>query len=449
MSKLVANYNGGTSDEYGTFAALNRLLSGDVIEGFNVVPNGTPNMTVLVNPGSGRVSTGTYPSSYGYLISHDTGAGESVTIATAAASPRIDYILAYVDKSVAGSILGANVNNTNNVLKFASVAGTPSGSPVVPTLSQIQTAIGAANPYILLAQVAVGASVSSITSPNITDIRTIAKIANAWAPFDYIGSGLVWSGDSYGASLNGSMSAGLVYIGGVPVTLTAISGHAFAPSKDTYIDVDRNGNVTYNPQTNNAASPALAANSVRLAIVITGASNIAAAGSVNQGQETSILPLISGVPIAVCDSLGNLISPRDPMRRVIGVRRRATSVGPITSATVAQVTELSCPIIVPTGRKYKARLFVTQMLNDTSAGYAETSIWEGTVGSGVEIAAASGRMGVASMDTSGNCDSPPRTPSSSNVTVNVGVRNPGAAGNASFIATLGSGIPITLIVELS
>ena len=117
-------------------------------------------MTVKVNPGSGRVSTGTYPSSYGYFINHDTVGGEPVTIATAAASPRIDYIVAYVDKSVVGAL--TPVNNTNNVLKFAAVAGTPAGSPVVPTVGQIQTGIGAANPYIILAQIAVAASTLQI-----------------------------------------------------------------------------------------------------------------------------------------------------------------------------------------------------------------------------------------------------------------------------------------------
>lgn len=182
MSKLVSNYtaNGSsTTDEYGTFVVLNRFIQGDVVEGFAVVANSSPNMTVYVQPGSGRITTGTYPSSYGYLISHDTsGQGEAVTIATANASARIDYVVAYIDKAVAGSTLGANVNNTNNVLKFASVAGTPSGSPVVPTVAQIQTAIGAANPYIILAQIAVGISVSTITNANITDKRNFISAVN-------------------------------------------------------------------------------------------------------------------------------------------------------------------------------------------------------------------------------------------------------------------------------
>lgn len=179
-AKLVHNYtaNGSsTTDEYGTQLILNRIVSGEVVEGFNVVANGTPNMTVKVNPGSGRIPTGTYPASYGYLISHDTAAGESVTISAAAASPRIDYIVAYVDKSVAGSTSPANVNNTNNVLKFVAVAGTPAASPSVPTTLQIQTAIGASNPYSIYAQIAVGANVTSIVNGNITDKRTMASLS--------------------------------------------------------------------------------------------------------------------------------------------------------------------------------------------------------------------------------------------------------------------------------
>jgi hypothetical protein len=179
LAKLVSNYtaNGSsTTDEYGTFIVLNRFLQGDVVEGFAVVANSSPNMTVYVQPGSGRITTGTYPASYGYLISHDTGGqGEAVTIATAAASPRIDYVVSYIDKTVAGSTSGANVNNTNNVLKFASVAGTPSGSPVVPTTAQIQAAIGAANPYSIYGQIAVGANVTQITNANITDKRVMVS----------------------------------------------------------------------------------------------------------------------------------------------------------------------------------------------------------------------------------------------------------------------------------
>jgi hypothetical protein len=236
VSKIVSNYtaNGSsTSDEYGTFVVLNRLLQGDVVQGFQVVPNGTPNMTVLVNPGSGRISTGTAPANYGYLIAHDTVAGELVTIATASASPRIDYIVAYIDKSVVGSTSGTYVNNTNNVLKFASVAGTPAGSPVVPTVAQIQAAIGATNPYSIYAQVAVGASVTAITTPNITDTRTMATIS-AIAP------GAVTpdkrSGGFFAANVVIS-STGTQTITGIGFTPKAIiiTGISYTSTTDTFL----------------------------------------------------------------------------------------------------------------------------------------------------------------------------------------------------------------------
>lgn len=289
MSKLVHNYNGGTTDEYGTDLAVNRFLQGDVLEGFTVVANATPNMTVYVQPGSGRITTGTYPSSYGYLISHDTTLpGESVTVPTAAASPRIDYIVAYVDKGVAGSTSGANVNNSNNVLKFADVSGTPAGSPLVPTTAQIQTAIGASNPYIILAQIAVGASVTSITNPNITDMRKFISAVNGLAlgAGSYVNNGCVWSISS---GLAGAMTAGLVYVNiagvMVPVNLALISSRTFTASKDTYVSVSVTGTITYSEVTNNAASPSLPVNSVWLAIVVTSGSAIT---SISQSGRTSL-----------------------------------------------------------------------------------------------------------------------------------------------------------------
>jgi hypothetical protein len=251
MARLVANRDGGTSNEYGTFAALSRFLTGNVFEGFAVVPNGTPNMTVLVNPGSGVVNTGTYPSSYSYFVSHDTVGGESVTIATAAASPRIDYIVAFVNKSVTPSAVTTYVNNTNAIFNFASVAGTPAGSPLVPTVAQIQTAVGAANPYFILAQVAVGASVTTITTPNLTDNRsmvshiplvttTYANSGSAGGTFFYkVEDGIkkLWGYTntiSFGATSGQAATAGLV-INFPSAFFTAITGfkHSMGQANST------------------------------------------------------------------------------------------------------------------------------------------------------------------------------------------------------------------------
>lgn len=175
MSRLIFNRNGGSADEYGHLLLLNRLLAGSVIEGLSVVQAASPNMTVTVSPGSGRVPTGTYPTSYAYFFGVDTTGGESITITTANTSnPRIDTIVAYVDLSVTPST--GTANNPNNMLKLAAVAGTPNSSPVAPNTSAIQTAIGSSNPYIILANIAVGANVTQILTSNITDLRAMATL---------------------------------------------------------------------------------------------------------------------------------------------------------------------------------------------------------------------------------------------------------------------------------
>lgn len=276
MSKLVFNRNGGQTDEYGHLLALNRLLVGDVIQGLTVAANASPNMVVYVSAGVGRVTTGTTPGDYGYFVGIDTAApGEAVTVATANSSARIDYIVAYVDLSVTPN--QSQANNSNNMLKLASVAGTPSGSPVVPTVGQIQTAIGASNPYIILASVAVAALATQITNANISDARafTADRNARALGAASYVDSGCVWTISS---GLVGAMSAGTAFINVagvmVPVNLAAIASNTFTASQDTYIYVNVLGVVGYLPVANNTTAPSLPANSVWVALVVTGASAI-------------------------------------------------------------------------------------------------------------------------------------------------------------------------------
>jgi len=266
--------------------------------------------------------------------------------------------------------------------------------------------------------------------------------------YDFVRSGLVITGDSYGSTRAASMTAGIVYINGIRIPVSAVVARTYTASRDTYIDVNSSGTVVYTEVTNNAASPALSANSIRIGIVVTGASNIANVGSINQGQETKLLPVASSIYYTVTDSLGNLICCRDPQHRTLSVRRRTTQFS--TSSSTAQlVTGLTAPVIIPTGRKYKARLNVTQILNNTSGQYAESALWEGTIGSGAMLAAQSARMGTASMDASGNCESVPTTPGSSNPTINAAFRNPAGGGTADMIASLGTGIPISIVVELA
>jgi hypothetical protein len=180
MSRLVFNRNNGSADEYGHLLALNRLLTGDVIEGMQVQALASPAMSVIVGQGSCRISTGSYPSSYGYFGAIDTTtgspAGESVTIGTAPTSnSRIDAVVAYVDTTITPS---SGTANNPGMLKVVAVAGTVASSPSAPSNSTIQAAVGASNPYIKLANVLVGTNVIQINNGNVSDLRVWASISN-------------------------------------------------------------------------------------------------------------------------------------------------------------------------------------------------------------------------------------------------------------------------------
>lgn len=173
--------------------------------------------------------------------------------------------------------------------------------------------------------------------------------------FDYVDSGCVWTADNVGVNLNASMTAGVVVINGNPVTVALVTARAFTTNVDTYIDVLDNGDgtglVVYTTAVTNAASAALATNSIRIGI-IQAAATITAATKVNQGQEDRVFPIASSIPYAVTDSLGNLICPRDPNRKTLGLRQALANVN--FNGTATDITGLSTIVNVPTGgRKIK------------------------------------------------------------------------------------------------
>lgn len=173
MSKLVFNRDGGKTDEFGHLLALMRFMQGEVIEGLQVAANGSPNMSVNVPYGVAAIPTGSGATAYRYFVGLD--ATENVTIPTANGSnPRNDLIVLWVDKGVTPN--QSVTNNSNNMLKISVVSGTPASTPADPNTAAIQAAIGAGNPYIILARVVVGASVTQINSGNITDLRSLAVV---------------------------------------------------------------------------------------------------------------------------------------------------------------------------------------------------------------------------------------------------------------------------------
>lgn len=257
---------------------------------------------------------------------------------------------------------------------------------------------------------------------------------------DFVASGCVWSGDAYASTRAASQTSGVVYISGVRLTVAAVSARSFTASKDTYIDVNGSGVQVYTEVTNNAASPALTAGSIRIGIIITGATTIAAATSVNQGQESMVLPIASSIAYSVADSLGNLICCRDNNHKLLCLRQLTVQfTGTATSST--QITGLSCPVIVPTARKIK--LSVEATFASSSANIPVTEIWDGVVASGTQIKQAN--TTVAGGSTPALATGVVITPTTATKTYNLGYRLSGAG---TYTLDCGVVSPVQFKVEL-
>lgn len=264
----------------------------------------------------------------------------------------------------------------------------------------------------------------------------------------FVSSGLVWSGDAYASTRAASMTSGRIRVNTTFLAIAAVTARIFTASKDTYIDVldnlDGSGTLVYTEVTNNAASPALASNSTRIGIIVTGATTIAAAGSVNQGEETKVLPIASSVAYSVTDSLGNLICPRDPNRKLLSQRQITTNFS-TASTTVVQVTGLTCPVIIPAARKINLKFFVGQASN-SSAGFSTVGeVWDGTVGSGTRLQISQAASSLANNPEAVNPEVT-YTPASTTKTYNAGLYTNG--GGTSTANSAGTGQPVFLRVEL-
>jgi hypothetical protein len=292
-----------------------------------------------------------------------------------------------------------------------------------------------------------------VTGSNLKNYSRTAALVNTTVNF--VASGCVWTGDAYASTLNASMTSGVVYINGVRLTVSAITAHAFTASKDTYVDLYDNGDgtagVQYNAVANNAASPALTTNYMRIAIIVSGATNIASAGSVNQGQPDKVLPISSSIPYTTTDSLGNLIYNTSPNPRVLGYRQITTTFT-TTSTSSTQVTGLSCPVIIPSGRKAKISAFTLAQSNSAFNIASNSYIWDGTVGSGTKLAQCNFTNGSASTATSiytvGYLEAivQPSLSSNSSKTYNVGLQTSDGAKSVGWNCSSDS--PAYIKVEL-
>jgi hypothetical protein len=172
MAEYVAIRNGGKTDEEGATRLL-RKLAGTQYQGIvgtsdmAVSQNGTPNMSV-------NVSTGDIVIPYlNYFFHGWIDATKNVTVnASDPTNGRRDRVVAYIDLSVVSS---ASSNNPG-ALKFKAVAGTPSGSPVYPDDTAVQTSVGAGNPWVEIGRIVVGATVTTIVTGNLTQTQPLFQL---------------------------------------------------------------------------------------------------------------------------------------------------------------------------------------------------------------------------------------------------------------------------------
>lgn len=160
MTTFVSNRDsGGKTNENGHFRILSEILSGEVIRGFEVTARSSPSMVLNISEGAAMIPFSTY--SYGVW---SDSAEEIIIPGADSSNNRVDSVIAYVDRT-----MNFNASQTNNPggLKFKVISGTASSNPVPPTPSQVQSNIGAGNPYIVLANVAVNRGVSAITTSSI------------------------------------------------------------------------------------------------------------------------------------------------------------------------------------------------------------------------------------------------------------------------------------------
>lgn len=172
MANKVYNVNGGLHSAAALGALEDSMYGSSVASTSDFVASAGTGMNVSLSAGNGLISTGT---GYAHRIGSD--AANTIAIDAASSSDRIDSIVAYIDNGVTPST--SVTDNTNGILKFTAVTGTPAATPVAPNATTIQSAIGAGNPYMVLWDVTIPANATALNTATYTDRRVIAAPASA------------------------------------------------------------------------------------------------------------------------------------------------------------------------------------------------------------------------------------------------------------------------------
>jgi hypothetical protein len=191
--------------QYGSHTAENDRLTaqalysstGVIANGMAVSAQGSPNMTV--NVASGWCSIVSSYSNAGVYVGFNDAAVTLTINAADPSNPRVDLIVATVNDQ--------GYSGTTNNITYQVITGTPAVSPTVPSTPSNS---------IALAQIAVAAGATQITSGNITDVRVPAISNVVQNPIQSIrltapGSAIS-SGAPFGATVRPQIVAGRNYL---------------------------------------------------------------------------------------------------------------------------------------------------------------------------------------------------------------------------------------------
>lgn len=225
MTKKVFNMEGGLHSAMAYSAFENKLYGGSVKASPNdfIVSAGS-GMNAVISPGDGLIDTG---SRFARRI--QTDANETVAVAAASASfARIDSVVAYIDTAVTPTT--SVVDNINDVLKFASVAGTAASTPVAPTGAAILSAIGAGKPYMILYDITVPQNATNLSGATFTNRAVTAAqgMAQAATASDIINGSMAVAQRVLAPNISSTYQYGAVDRMAAKATGTAVSAGTIA-----------------------------------------------------------------------------------------------------------------------------------------------------------------------------------------------------------------------------
>lgn len=173
MSKKVFNMQGGLHSAAAYSAFENRAWGSCVANAASFVVAPGTGMGLTISTGDGLISVDNFNARRIQVTTTET-----VTVPASSASfNRIDSVVAYIDTAVTATT--AQIDNTNDILKFMVVAGTAAATPLAPTSGAIQAAIGAGNPYMVLYNVTVPQSATNTAGVTLSDQRVIMNVITA------------------------------------------------------------------------------------------------------------------------------------------------------------------------------------------------------------------------------------------------------------------------------